>query len=506
MGLPKPITLKKDAFYVYKTGLPFFDAARLIGVAHLFFGTASAEVEDKGTYWEVKGIFTKREIEQVLWALSYLPEVFEEREKIIKGRKIVEKPLERKIFLMLQEAGVLKKLVSWYAEKNPNNLRATKWPKFDESLKAEYDASLQTGTRGWDPLAKYEYLSPRTQGKDRINVKQPFEELAAATLGRAFAAKVDSRAKRQRDEMYILPIFRERFVLSGFLDYERDFSHAGGGWVAAIWATLSILVDLTSKRLPVVDFAYTREVKGPNNQPIFSGSGYLGLEKLCIYWWEKAVQEGNQNSINLLRNLRSFLQNTRGQNIHEQMQALARWVADFVANPNVEALAKIEQLKARILAASQSQNIPGSNAARQLLHRCELIREVGNMLLENLPEVPWQVTEAVARALGFDEKGWMNLFTRLENAPNFSQFIRQVEHIISRGYYREQIEQGKLPSIQKALTGSRDLANRLLQMAPALQDEKTFRAWKAIFLLDVLSRARVKRDETTTEAQSSEEE
>jgi hypothetical protein len=64
MGLPNPIILQKERYLVYKTGLPFYDAARLIGVAHLFFGTASAEVEDKGAYWEVSGIPIQRDKDQ----------------------------------------------------------------------------------------------------------------------------------------------------------------------------------------------------------------------------------------------------------------------------------------------------------------------------------------------------------------------------------------------------------------------------------------------------------
>ena len=126
------------------------------------------------------------------------------------------------------------------------------------------------------------------------------------------------------------------------------------------------------------------------------------------------------------------------------------------------------------------------------------------MLQPNLPEVPWQVSKALAHALGFDKKGWMNQFTRLENAPNFPQFIQQVERIISRGYYREQQEEGGQPNIQQALTKARNMANILRGMDSTLQDEKTFRAWKAIFLLDVLSRARM-RTETSPEQVGEEE-
>lgn len=473
MPLPPKVTLREETYRVYKTGIPFYDAARLIGVAHLFLGIASAEIEDKQAYWEVKGIPLRRDEQQILWVIERLNPTDKERRLFQKKGR----------FLWEDFFGFFEK----------QSLEARKGRL--EELKAEYDVAFQIGTRGLDPLAKYEILAPRSTGETLKKFKVQFQEVAAATLGRAFAAQAISRTKRQRDEMHILPIFRERFVLSGFLEYERNFSHASGGWVAAVWAALSILLELTAKRLPVVDFAYTREVKGPTGQPIFARSGYLGLEKLCVRW-QQAVQEGNQTTLNLLRGLRRFLQDTSGAGTHEQVQSLARWVADFVANPNVEALVKIEQLKARLLAVSQSESIAGAYAAHQLLNRTEFIKEVRSMMLSDLPEVPWQVSQALARALGFDEKGWMNQFTRLENAPNFSQFIRQVEHIISRGYYREQQEQGKTPSIQQALTGARALADNLRAMTTILQDEKAFRAWKAIFLLDVLSRARFRAEET----------
>lgn len=470
MGLPSPITLQKDRYLVYKTGLPFYDAARLIGVAHLFFGTASAEVEDKGAYWEVSGVSVERDKDQIFWVVERLRPTHK----------------ERRLFEKDDGSFLWDELQSFFSAP-PNSRRGRR-----EELKAEYDVALQIGTRGVDPLSKYEILAPRSTGETKKKVKDYFQEVAAATIGRAFAAYVVSRSNRQTDEVYILPIFRERFVISGFLTYERTFQHLGGGWVAAVMAALSILLDLAAKRLPVIDFAYTREIKGPTRQPIFSSSGYLGLERLCAYWWSEIVQKENQQALLFLRNFRWFLYETRGQNVHEQVKQLARWVAEFVANPSVDALVKIEQLKARILAASQNQNLPGAIEARQLLGYSQILQEVKNMMSMQLPDIPWQVVEALARALSFDEKGWMNQFTRLENAGNFSQFIQQVEHIVSRGFYREQQEQGQSPNIREALTLARDLANTLRKIEAQLRDEKAFRAWKAIFLLDVLSRTRVR--------------
>jgi hypothetical protein len=335
-------------------------------------------------------------------------------------------------------------------------------------------------------------LAPRSTGEPKKKFKTYRQDVAVATLGRAFAAQVDSDSKRQKHEMFILPVFRERFVLSGFLSYRRSFQHPGGGWIAAVWGALSILLDLVARRLPVVDFTYTREVKGPTGQPIFSSSGYMGLERLCSYWWN-AIIEKKRESLQLLHNIQLLLQNTSSRDTHEQVQDLARWVAEFVANPSVDNITKIEQLKARILAASQTQDLRGAHEVRQLFKFKNnlILQEVMSMMSMQLPEVPWGVAEALARALSFDEKGWMNQFTRLENSRDFSQFIQQVEHIISRGYYREQQDKGQSTNIREALTSECNLADKLRKIAEQLREEPAFRAWRAIFLLDVLSRARL---------------
>jgi hypothetical protein len=466
MGLPEPINLKRDCYRVYKTGLPFYDAARLIGAAHLFFGTASAEIEDKGTHWEVSGVSIRRDEEQILWAVERINKLSE---------------WERELFEDKNGEFCWNELQAFFSA----TLSSRKGRK--KELKAEYDVALQTGTRGIDPLSKYEILAPRSTKETKKKFKDYFQNVAAALLGRAFAAYVETKTNRQICEMHILPVFREHFVISGFLTYERTFQHSGGSWIAAVMAALSILLDLTVKRLPVADFAYTMEVKDPTRKPIFSSSGYLGLERLCSYWWQRVVEEENERALQLLRNFRQFLHETRGQNVHEQVQHLARWVADFVANPSVDALVKIEQLKARVISASQDKSFPGFFEARMLLGNSQILKEVKNMMGLQIPDVPWQVSEALAKVLSLDEKGWMNHFTRLENAGNFSQFIEQVERMISRGCYREQQE--KSMHIRDAITKARDLANVLRSIEAQLRDERAFRAWKAIFLLDVLSRA-----------------
>lgn len=473
MPLPKRITLEPRLFYVDKTGIPFFDAARLIGVAHLFFGTASAEIEDKGAWWEVRGMEVKRDENQVFWAVEQLKPTKTERSLFYKNG----------VGPFLWDD-----LISFFKRKDLENRKGRQ-----AETKAEYDVSLQIGTRGVDPLSKYEILAPRSTGETKKKFKTHFQQITAATLGRAFAARVIGRTKRQIEEVYILPVFRERFVLSGFLEYEKEFRHSAGGFVASVWAALSILLDLMARRLPVVDFAYTREVKGPTRQPIFSDSGYLGFERLCTLWQE-GVKEDQRERINALRQIRSFLLETRNGNtdkqVKEQVQDLARWVAAFAANPSVEALTMIQRLKGRIQATVQNaqKSIQEAYATYRLFNRPEIIREVGAMTVTNLPTVPRQVTEALAHTLSLDEKGWMNQFTRLENATSFPIFITQVEHIISRGFYREQQENKK--NIQEAMKKARDLSTQLRELASQLNDAKIFRAFKAVFLLDVLSRMR----------------
>ncbi len=459
MMIPE-IHLKESTYKVYKTGIPFYDAARLIGVAHLFFGTASAEIVDRGAYWEVKGIDVRRDEEQIEWVIERI------------------RPTQTEIGLFRRSGRFAwKELHEYFAEVNKRGRKV--------ELKAEYDAALQIGTRGYDSLKDYRILAPRSTGLREKKFFAPFQEVAAATLGRGFAASVISRTKRQREEMYILPIFSSHVVLSGFLDYEWVYRHSAGGFVASVLAAISILLDLTSKKIPVIDFTYTKEVKS-GNQSVFSESGYLGFEKLCTLWW-KAVEENYEDKIRILNQIRSYLYETRNVDQRKDSQnfQLARCLANFTVNLDVDSLCMIERLKARILSAKEEKIV--KKWALNLFKSPKDIKEVKEIVGLGLPDIPQEVSQALAKALELDEKGWMNQFTRLENATNFSQLIGYVEHIISRGYYRELQKEGR-PNIRNAMNRAGELASILKGLSEKLADEKKFRAWKSIFLMDVLSR------------------
>lgn len=90
--IPK-LKLRKSTYKVYKTGLPFYDTARLIGVAHLFFGTASAEIEDKGAYWEVRGVDVKRDEEQIEWIIERIRPTQRERRLFQRSGRFAWKEL-----------------------------------------------------------------------------------------------------------------------------------------------------------------------------------------------------------------------------------------------------------------------------------------------------------------------------------------------------------------------------------------------------------------------------
>jgi len=232
----------------------------------------------------------------------------------------------------------------------------------------------------------------------------------------------------------------------------------------------------------VTDFVYT-SVCGQN---VILKSGYLGFEKLCRKWWE-AVEENDNGRISVLNQIRSYLYETRNidQRRDPQNFQLARYLANFAVNLDIDSLCMIERLKARILASQEGKVV--KRWALNLFKSPKDVKEVKKMVDVGVPDIPDEVSQALAKALELDEKGWMNQFTRLENAIDFSQLIGYVEHIISRGYYRELQKEGQ-PNIRDAMNRARELASILKGLSENLADEKKFRAWKSIFLMDVLSR------------------
>jgi len=447
--------LEKVTYKVYKSGIPFYDAARLIGVAHLFFGTASAEVLDKEAYWEVTGVNIERDEDQISWILDRINPTDKE-ERLLRGKN---------------GKFAWRELSEYFAEISKEGRKV--------DLKAEYDVALQIGTRGPDPLSKYEILAPRSTGERKKKFFAPFQEVAAATLGRGFAAIVISRTMRQKDTKYVLPIFSDHFVLSGLLEFRRYYEHPAGGYVAAVLAAISILLELTSKKIPVLDFAYNREVKS-GQTPIFSESGYLGFEKLCGLWLE-AVKNNDENRLRIFKQIKMLLRGTSSQRADSQTLEVARHLAYFAVTLDIDSLVTVERLKARILASAQNAS-PISNLFRSYTD----IREVGRMM-ETQIEIPKGLVDTAAKILSLEGKGWMNKLTKLENASTIDQFLTEMERLISRGIYAAQAQKRGLEDVHR-------IEKDDLEVLQKLQDSRSFRAFKALFLLAMLGRMRIQTE------------
>lgn len=453
MHIPK-MQLEKTIYKVYKTGIPFYDAARLVGVSNLFFGAVSAEVLDNGSYWEVSGINVERDEDQIVWILD----------------RINPTDKEKKLFRNRNGKFAWKELGEYFAETSKQGRKV--------DLKVEYDATLQIGTRGPDSLSKYEILAPRSTGERRKKFFEPFQEVAVATLGRGFAATIISRTKGQRDTKYVLPMFSDHFVVSGFLEFQRYYEHAAGGYVASVLAAISILLELTSRRIPVLDFAYSREVKS-GQTPIFSESGYLGFEKLCSLWLD-AVKNNDEKRLRVFRQIKIFLKSTTRRLVDSKTLDLARHLAHFAVTVDLDSLVIVERLKARILASAKDA-FPVSN----LFSSYADIIEMGK-IMETKIEIPSELVESVAGILSLEKKGWMNKLTKLENAPTIDQFLTEMERLISRGVYTAQAQ-------KRELQGIRNIQKDVLEGLQELRDPRSFRAFKALFLLAVLGKLRIER-------------
>jgi hypothetical protein len=443
---------EKTTYKVYKSGVPFYDAARLIGVAHLFFGTASAEVTDREACWEVTGVNVERDEDQINWIIDRIRSTNKERE----------------LFRCKNGKFAWKELHEYFAEIDKKGRKT--------ELKKEHDAALEIGTRGPDPLSKYEILATRSTGERKKKFFSPFQEVAAATLGIRYAAIAVSGSREQRETTYILPVFSDHFVLSGFLEFKRYYRHPAGRNVAAVLAALSILLDLTSKKILVLDFTYNRIVKS-RQALIFSESGYLGFEKLCGLW-VNAFKDGDESKVRVFRQVRTFLGSTSSQHVDNQTLDLARHLAHFAVTLDVDSLVIVERLKARILASAQNA-FPVSNLFRSYTD----IIEVGKMM-ETRIEIPKGLVDSVANILSHEGKGWMNKLTKLENAPTIGQFLTETERLISRGVYAAQAQKRDLQEIHK-------MEEDDLVGLQKLHDSRSFRAFKALFLLAVLGRMRI---------------
>ena len=453
---------------VWKTGLPFYDSARLIGAAHRHFGTASVEVEDQGTRWVLRGprLRVDREPQQLGWVLSDLPE-FPSSVKAL--RRNVRQALEPR-------------------EEDPTEGGRRRRSRRAETMLVYYylESALQKGARGPDPLSSYRFLA--SQGGDEF--RQGMDDAVWLALGASFAAV--SRGGGESGERRVLPVLSgDRMVLGPFMDFRRTFYHQAGSFVAAVWASLAILEDLVEQDVHVSDFAYNWV-----EPRVQSASGFLGLNKVCGLTWERRRRG---EDVEITGQIRQYLRSTRGSAGGKE-QDMARSLAYFVTTASVKYLETVVRLKARLVSEAQG---PARRIAEGLFRTRRSLEEVRYIVMagEKLPEIPIQLTWAIAnwfKAQQSSEEGggsarWTGDYIKMENASTVDRFLDVVKTIVSRASFND-------PNSYSA--SGRELEK--LASAAELRSPARFRAYKALFLLDVLSKVGGGRRQERTPSQETE--
>lgn len=447
----KTLKLPTHEVAIKKTGLPFYDAARLIGAAHRQASTASVEVRDEGTRWVLTAprLEQERERQQLAWALGWLP-------ANVRSAKTLMATVEK--FL---EAGE--------DDEPPALTGKGKKPVRRESSVYHYlETAFQRGIRGPDPLASYRNLASQAGSK----FSQPLCDVVDAAFGVAFAAI--SRGRQEEGERRVLPILApgtQRLVMQPFLDFRRTYRHEAGVFVASVWASLALLDELTSQDLPVVDFAFNWVI--PRVQ---SASGYVGVDRICTLL-KRHKERGRE--FRLGQQIRHYLADTRSG---EPLELdLARAAAHFATTADVRYLETIVRLKARLVGSEDGW--PRRRAV-QLLSGQSVIEEVREMMQQNTgpAELPVQLTWTIAnwfRDKDEHPKGteWIGDFIKLENSSSADRFLYEVERIVRHASSKD-------PNAYTAFGAERE---RLMQAARP-SSPADFRAYKALFLLDILSK------------------
>lgn len=389
----RKLKIPTEEHTVWKTGLPFYDAARLIGAAHLLFGTATVMVEDRGSCWVMRGpkLAGGRRRQQLAWVLEELP-------PYVASAKNLRKTIVDNVLTMLPAA----------------SQQAT---KHESGVYYYLESALQTGVRGADPLASYRNLA--SQAGAEFN--QPLEDVANAALGVSFAA-ICRGGRGEAGERRILPLLeRGHLVLGPFLDFRRSYQHEAGSSVAAVWASLALLEELMGRDLPVTDFAFNWVV--PRQQ---SSSGYVGVDRVCGLLREH--KERGQD-LYFARQVRAYLAGT-ARNADPAEHDLARALAHFTTTAEVKHLETIVRLKARLMAKEEEWP---RRRAEGLFNSAQAVKEVKEMT-EQQVDVPEGLTWALARWFtGGGQDGWIGQFIKLENASGPDRFLDETERILSRG-------------------------------------------------------------------------
>lgn len=461
---PLGLYLPEARCYITKTGLPFFDAARLWGACHLLFGTAVAAVRDEGAHWTLEGYRVTRMAPHVSWVRERLDRA---------GLERIGTALDR-LEVLGDPAGRV--TVEEYFSLTPEERAGRRWP--EDSVGRYLEPALLQGSRGPESF-RYAALA----SEKGIGVDLPLPEVVAATLGICLAAVGSSGEHR----VLILPVpdaEREPVPMGPFLRFHHEVRHRAGGIAGPIALALHVLQQIAD-RLPIRDFAYARH--GGRG---FYESGYLGLHGILRRWYDDApggpIRSALLGAAELLR-LTQNEQDSEGQH-------LARAVAAFVYSPSVARLEAAVRLRWRVAAAAAQAGGRGwarAQATRELWSDETSVEGVIRLVSgdwqawDELRQRATVLARNVAAALramsGDSDRAWIGWYMRLENAPNAERLFREIERLKARARMAVLSQGGRE---QEWFSTWPDDAG-WLAMEIGRRPERHFRLFRAAFLLEV---------------------
>lgn len=466
------LRLPEARYYVTKTGLPFFDAARLWGACHLLFGTAVAVVRDEGSHWTLEGYRLERRAPHITWVRERLDRSgLQNISTALNKLQVLERP---KAYAALAE----------YFALPPDRRDSRRWD--EDSVGRYLEPALLQGSRGPESF-RYGSLAS-TKGTD---VKLPQPEVVAAALGICLAALGSSGdPRRNPDRLLILPVpaADQRPVPIGpFLRFHHEVRHRAGGIAGPIALALHVLEQIAD-RLPIRDFAYARH--GGRG---FYESGYLGLHGVLRRWYDDPPGGPVRTA---LLDAAAALRLTRDEQDGDA-QALARAVAAFVHSPSLVRLEAVVRLRWRVGAAAAQAGGRGwarGQATRALwfddasvegVIRLVSAGEQGRDDVQQRATVLARNVAAALRAISGDsDRAWIGWYMRLENAPDAPRFFREIERLKARARMAVLSQGGKESDWFSVWPD--DAGWLALEVGRRSErDPRYFRLFRAAFLLEV---------------------
>lgn len=470
------VTLPQESAYVQKTGLPFYDAARLWGAGRLLFGTLPSRVYDRGSFWELRGYGTPRMPIHTIWVRQRLAGRGLEK---IEGTTL--KILDR------LEPGRDRGGQKW-SEIKAYFSRPFAEARADTNVGRYLEPALLQGSRGPE---SWGYGQLASQGGRPFRV--PFPEAAAATVGICLAGLGSSGTDQGQSRLLLLPVpsFTPGQVvgLGPFIHFDHEIRHRAGGIVGPVALGLHVLRQIADV-VPIEDFAYTRH--GPGRG--FYTTGFLGLRSAVRAWDRGAGSPGMRRAVTDMADVLWRTRNTRDA----RLLSFARNVAAFAHAPSLKSLEAVLRSRARTEASTdnafdvQTVQRLWTGGNRDVIEGVLKLAEItdigpGDALARN-----------VAAALNEAGDAWIGWYSRLEYAPTLERFLREIERLLTRAEFMGRKRAAGDGGRYRFQSWKRDDAWYFFKNRKDLEG-RYFREYRTSFLLEVQRWRRVLKFMGTSE-------